>query len=110
MEKKTDVWNAEKTVSTTFNDNDGNTFNIHGSINCKTVGVIYCTMCEKNVHAGQTGNTLYQCMLLNFSKIQTRKIDDPVANNFCQKEHDIKHFRVLGIDKISGGKVYWEVK
>jgi hypothetical protein len=40
MEKKTDVRNAEKTVSTTFNDNDCNTFNIHGSINCKTVGVI----------------------------------------------------------------------
>lgn len=57
MEKKTDVRNAEKTVSTTFNDNDCNTFNIHGSINCKTVGVIYCTMCEKNVHAEQTGNT-----------------------------------------------------
>ena len=28
--------------STSFKDNEGNTYNIQGSINCKTVGVIYC--------------------------------------------------------------------
>ena len=43
---------------------------------------------------GQTGDTLYQHMLLNFSKTRTRKMDDPVANPFSQREHDIKHFRI----------------
>ena len=39
--------------STSFKDNEGNTYNIQGSINCKTVGVIYCilcTECEKNIY------------------------------------------------------------
>ena len=49
--------------STSFKDNEGNTYNIQGSINCKTVGVIYCilcTECEKNIYVGQTGDKFYQ--------------------------------------------------
>jgi hypothetical protein len=48
--------------STSFKDNEGNTYNIEGSINCKTVGVIYCilcTECEKNIYVGQTINECY---------------------------------------------------
>jgi hypothetical protein len=33
--------------STSFKDNEGNTYNIQGSINCKTVGVIYCILCTE---------------------------------------------------------------
>ena len=35
-------------------------------------------------------------------------MDDPIANHFCQKEHDIKHFRVFGIDKVAEDKIYRE--
>jgi hypothetical protein len=76
-------------ISTSFKDNEGNTYNIQGSINCKTVGVIYCilcTECEKNIYVGQTGDKFYQRMLLNFSKIRTQKVEDPVAKHFCQKK------------------------
>jgi hypothetical protein len=60
--------------------------NKQGSINCKTVGVIYCilcTDCEKNIYVGQTGDKFYQRMLLNFSKIRTQKVEDPVAKPLC---------------------------
>ena len=82
--------------STSFKDNEGNTYNIQGSINCKTVGVIYCiTECEKNIYVRQTGDKFYQRMLLNFSKIRTQKVEDPVAKHFCQKNHCIKNFKVI---------------
>jgi hypothetical protein len=62
---------------------------IQVNINCKSVGVIYCIFCTKynrNIYVRQTGDTLYQRMLL-FSKIRTGKIDDPVANHFYQIDH-----------------------
>jgi hypothetical protein len=71
-------------ISTSFKDNEGNTYNILGSINCKTVGVIYCilcTECEKNIYVGQTGDKFYQRMLLNFSKI--RRVYDVDFAEFC---------------------------
>lgn len=37
-------------------------------------------------------------------------MDDAEANHFCQKEHDIKHFRVLSMDKISGDEIHRERK
>ena len=37
-------------------------------------------------------------------------MDDAETNHFCQKEHDIKHFRVLSMDKISGDEIHREVK
>ena len=49
-------------------------------------------------------------MLLNFSKIRTGKIDDPVAKHFCGKEHSVKDFSVFGIEKVIGGKIQREVK
>jgi hypothetical protein len=45
------------------------TLNIQGSINCKTVGVIYCilfTECETHIYVGQTGDKFYQRMPLTF--------------------------------------------
>ena len=80
---------------------------------CKSVGVIYCnfcTKCNRNIYVGQTGDTLYQGMLLNFSKIRTGKIDDPVANHFCQIDHSVDNFKVLGIDQAQGDKIHREVK
>jgi hypothetical protein len=81
--------------STSFKDNEGNTYNIQGSINCKTVGVIYCilcTECETNIYVEQTGDKFYQRMLLNFSKIRSQKVEDPVAKHFCRKNHCVKNF------------------
>ena len=59
--------------STSFKDNEDNTYNIQGSINCKTVGVIYCilcTECEKNIYVGQTGDKFYQRMLKTHYLVQ----------------------------------------
>ena len=86
---------------------------IQVNINCKNVGVIYCivcTQCNRNIYVGQTGDTLYQCMLLKFSKIRTGKIYDPVTNHFCQIDHSVDNFKVLGIDQVQGEKIHREVK
>ena len=71
---------------------------------------IHCTKCSANIYVGQTGDTLYQRMLLNFSKIRTRKTEDPVAKHFCEKKHSIEDFKVVAIEKVSGDKIYREVK
>jgi hypothetical protein len=54
MARKTDVRHAGKTAlcshiieSTSFKDNEGNKYNIQGSITYKTVGVIYCILCTE---------------------------------------------------------------
>ena len=73
-----------------FTDNNGNKYAIQGNINCKTGGVIYaitCTECKSLSYVGQTGDTLYQRMILNFSKIRTLKKDDPAAKHLLQKNH-----------------------
>ena len=91
-----------------FTDNNGNKYAIQGDINCKTVGVIYaiiCTQCKSLVYVGQTGDTLYQRMILNFSKIRTLKKDDPVGKHFLQKSHTKKNLKVIGIKKVLGTKV-----
>ena len=62
--------------SSKVKDNEGKIYNIQGDINCKTTSVIYCilcTKCEKNINVGQTGDTFYQRMLLNFSKFELKK-------------------------------------
>jgi hypothetical protein len=43
--------------------------------------------------------SFYQRMLLNFSKIRTEKMEDPIAKHFCQKNHCVKNFKVIGIEK-----------
>ena len=48
-----------------FQDNEGKIYDIHGDI--------FCTNCDKNIYVGQTGDTFYQRMLLNFSKIRTKR-------------------------------------
>jgi hypothetical protein len=56
-----------------FTDNNGNKYAMQGNINCKTVRVIYaikCTQCKSLAYVGHTGDTLYQRMILNFSKFE----------------------------------------
>lgn len=99
--------------SGTFKDNDGNEYTVQGLIDCKTVGVIYginCTECNKLIYIGQTGDTLYQRMLLNFSKIRTRKTDDPIANHFTQHCHSAEDLKVFGIERVFGTETYRKVK
>ena len=96
-----------------FMDNSGKIYKIQGNINCKTINVIYyifCSKCNKYVYVGQTGDSLYQRMSLNFSKIRTRKIDDPVAKHFCQKNHSAENLKVIGIEKVNGDRILREVK
>jgi hypothetical protein len=69
------------------------------------------TECEKNIYVGQTGDKFYQRMLLNFSKIRTQKVKDPVAKHFCHKNNYVKNFKVIGIEKTGNGdKIYKETK
>ena len=64
---------------------------------------------KKKIYVGQTGDKFYQRMLLNFSKIRTQKVKDPVAKHFCQKYHCVKNFK--GIEKTGNGdKIYRETK
>ena len=91
----------------------GKEYTIQGQINCKTVGVIYainCTKCEKVIYVGQTGDTLYQRMLLNFSKIRTKKTEDPVANHFIQNNHSITNLKVTAIERVFGTETYRKTK
>lgn len=58
-------------------DNDKNIFQIWGEINCKTLGVIYCTFVpkvKKNMHFGQTEDipVLYFFLIHSVAKL-TRK-------------------------------------
>jgi hypothetical protein len=86
---------------------------IQVNIHCKSVGVIYCifcTKCDRDIYVGQTGDTLYQRILLNFSKIRTGKIDDPVANHLLSNRSLSGQFQVYGIDQVLCDKIHREVK
>jgi hypothetical protein len=38
-------------------------------------------------------------------------VEDPVAKHFCQKNHCVKNFKVIGIEKTGhGDKIYRETK
>ena len=96
-----------------FTDNNGDKYAMQGNINYKTVGVIYeiiCTECKSLLYVGQTGITLNQRLILNFSKIRTLKKDDPVANHFLQKNHTKENSKVMGIEKAVGMEIYKKVK
>jgi hypothetical protein len=93
MGRKTDVGKVVKNCalcshiieSTSFKDNEGNTYDIQDSLNCKNVGVIYCilcTECEINIYAGQTGDKFYQRMLLIFFKNKNREIERSCCKTF----------------------------
>ena len=95
-----------------FYGTDGTEYKIQGSINCKTANLIYairCRKCEKTVYVGQTGDTFYQRMLLNFSMIRTKK-HETVAEHFNSKGHSVDDFQVIGIEKIFGEETYRLVK
>ena len=48
---------------------------------------------------GETGNTLYQRQIFNFSLIR-RQSDDPVAKHFYTDNHTVEHFEVIGLEKL----------
>jgi PhoPQ-activated pathogenicity-related protein len=50
------------------------------------------------MYVGQTEDTFYQRMLLNFSMIRTRKHDN-VAEHFYSENHSVSDFMVIGIEK-----------
>lgn len=95
-----------------FFDDKGKKYTVQGFINCKTSNLVYgilCTCCEKYIYVGETGGTLYQRMLLNFSRIRTG-YPDPVAMHFRSPGHSKDNLRVIGIEKISGDVTYRGVK
>jgi hypothetical protein len=58
---------------------------------------------------GQTGDTFYQRMLLNFSMIRTRKHDN-VAEHFYSENHSVNDLMVIGIEIFFGEDTYRKVR
>jgi hypothetical protein len=72
-----------------FYGTDNAEYKFKGYINCKSTSVIYsvyCKRCSKVLYVGQTGDTFYQRMLLNFSMIRTKKYDT-IAEHFYLNGH-----------------------
>ena len=89
-------------------NNEGEKFKIRNHINCKSVNVVYalfCVKCNKYIYVGETGDTLYQRHILNFSLIR-RHQDDPVAKHFYTDDHTKEDFRIVGIEKLYGSDEY----
>ena len=96
----------------TFFGRDDKEYNIKGQISCQTVGIIYsvvCQKCEKVMYVGQTGDTFYQRMLLDFSMIRTKK-QETVARHFYTEGHTLGDFKVVGIEKVFGEETYRKVR
>jgi hypothetical protein len=67
---------------------------------CSTPNVVYaiqCDKCKKVMYVGETGRTLYERMQNHLSTIRTKKVEEPVAEHFCQKDHKISDFRFLAL-------------
>ncbi len=61
------------------------------------------------MYVGQTGDTFYQRMLLNFSMIRTQK-QETVSKHFYTENHPLEHFSVVGIEKVFGNETYRKVR
>jgi len=46
----------------------------------------------------------------NFSKIRTKKTKDPVENHFCNNNHTVENYKVIGIERVNGDVILREVK
>jgi hypothetical protein len=100
-------------VTDQFLSSTGEVFKIGQHINCKSEKVIYsiyCKRCDKTVYVGQTGNSLYQRMLLNFSKIKNQRTDDPVAEHFTSVGHSVNDFSVTPIEVCTGSEIARKIK
>ena len=98
--------------SDVFSDTKNKKYTVKGYITCKTENLIYavfCVKCNKYLYVGETGGTLYQRMLLNFSRIRT-KYNDPMCQHFFNDGHTIDDFKVIGIEKIYKGVTYRQTK
>ena len=60
------------------------------------------------MYVGQTDDTFYQRVSLNFSIIRTRKHDN-VAENFYSENHSVNDFMVIGIEIFFGEDTYRKV-
>ena len=61
------------------------------------------------MYVGQTGDTFYQRMLLDFSMIRTKK-QETVARHFYTEGHTLGDFKVVGIEKVFGEETYRKVR
>ena len=89
-------------------DEHGKEYKVRNFINCKSVNVVYaifCLKCDRYVYVGETGDTLYQRHILNFSLIR-RQQDDPVAKHFYTEGHTKDDYRIVGIEKLFGTDEY----
>jgi hypothetical protein len=49
-------------------------------------------------------------MLSNISKIRTKKTEDPMANHFCNNNHNVENYKVIGIERVNRDLILREVK
>ena len=61
--------------------------------------MIQCTKCGLQ-YVGETENAMHIRMNGHCSDIRTRKMEKPVAANFCQPDHITEDVEVKGIEKI----------
>ena len=86
-----------------FQDNDGNAYVTKGNITCSTSNLIYgihCTKCNGLLNVGETMTTLYKRHIQNFSRVRTAKDSDDISKHFSQGNHDLSHYKIVGIEKI----------
>ena len=92
-----------------FYDIEGKFFSTNHKIDCLTSNVIYgiyCDLCSRIVYVGETGNTIYTRHQLNLSRIRTGRNTDPVVMHFRKKPHNIRHYNIVGIERLFNTEDY----
>jgi hypothetical protein len=54
---------------------------------------------DKFIYVGETGDTLYERHLLNFSLIRRQK-PDPIAIHFNSTEHSVNDYEIVALETI----------
>ena len=77
------------------------TFKLTDNINCKTCNIIYLITCKKcfKQYVGETGRSLADRINQHISCIRLKK-ETPIGLHFNQSDHSIRHFSIMGIDKM----------
>ena len=72
---------------------------------------IPCSLCEKIVYVGETGDTLYNRVQNHLSLIRNKNKTEPVPIHFNVEPHTIRDFRVTGIEKQhKNNKIYRQLR
>ena len=81
---------------------NSHTFQIIGDISCNTQDLTYVICCQrcKMQYVGETGRTLRERITDHLSNIRTKK-STPVGLHFNLPDHNIRDFRVMGLEHVN---------